>query len=154
MTLLFKALSLALAFALTGCAERSLEAKFAAQRAHYRRLAGVTDEPSCGGTGVTIFLAGNDVRKVAYSVETSQRLIQRDYYLRDRQPVLVVETSHFLLDQQAERLREPRLEAVNRYSFGEPAAIPAHKRKEFQAHVRYLLTYFRDHPDDFKPAHK
>src|SRR5688572_29008402 len=122
-------IALALALALISCARPSLEAKFAAERPHYRTLAGVTDEPSCGGTGLTVYLAGNDVRKLAYSVETSQRVIHRNYYLRARQPLVVVETSHFLLDQQGKRLPAPRLEAVNRYHFGMPAAIPADKRE-------------------------
>lgn len=135
----------------TAChAQTVVEAEFAAQRVRYVTVAGTTDEPSCGGTGLTVFLEGSEIRKLAYSIETSQRIIQRDYYFRGIQLVLVVESRYFLRDDQGERLPKARLEGVTRYVLDGSVAILPEKKEEFDEHSRYLVTYFREHRDGFK----
>ena len=101
---------------------------------------------------MTVFLDGNRIQKISYSIETSRRTIDRDYYFHDEQPVLVVETSHYLLDDQANHLAVPRFEYRRSYRLDKPGEVPADKESAYENHVTNLLRYFARHRKEFNPV--
>jgi hypothetical protein len=145
-------LSLAAAILLAGCAQNSIENNFYAHLAQYRAFGGTTDEPSCGGTGVEFYFDGDQLRKIAYSIETSQRTIDRAYYFRDGKPILVVEISNFLLDDHGNHLPSPRFEYTRSYRLDKLGEVPPDKKNDFEIHAAYLIRYFSQHKSEFTPA--
>jgi hypothetical protein len=105
---------------------------------------------------MTVYVGGSRIVKIEYGIETSQQSILRDYYFDKKGVALVVETVYGLLDDQANRLKQPKLESENRYwlSGEEAAKTPADKKKELRRHAKKLLDYYRTHMDSFTPCHK
>jgi hypothetical protein len=128
----------------------SLEQQFAQQREGFTCVEGPTTEPSCSGTGMTIYLRGDHVGHLDWTIEMSRRYVRRQYYFRGSTPVLVVETVHAKLDAQANPLEEPRLLSVTRYRLGD--AGHNSRRKDFLEHVEFLLRDFREHRAEFTPC--
>src|SRR5918992_2391199 len=96
------------AAACVGTGESPLESRFARERAALVCYDGPMSEPSCGGGGMLVYLSGDKVRHLDWSVETSTRFIRRQFYFADSFPALVVETIHAKFNQRGEPLPDPR----------------------------------------------
>ena len=136
--------------ALSGCASlgtSALEKRFERERASLTRFDGTTSEESCGGTGLSVYLNGQELRLVGWCVETSRQLIYRDYYFDGSTPSLVTETTYALLDANAERLEKPRLLSTKRYRLDTPQA--GTEQKEFLEHAKFLIDDYNKNRKSF-----
>jgi hypothetical protein len=134
----------------TAAAAAAIEREFAAQRKSLTCVEGPTDEPSCSGAAMGVYLHGDQIQQLDWTVETSTKFVRQQFYFRDSHPVLVVETIHAKLDDQANRLKTPKLLSVTRYSL--TAARLAKRGKEFLEHAQFLIQYFREHRSGFRPC--
>jgi hypothetical protein len=146
------ALSIAIAVLLmtggfTEATQSRLERDYEQQYSEMRVLLGETDEPSCGGTWLKVWLLGKEVRKMDWACETSQRFIDREFYFSRGKPQLVIETTYRKLDNSGNRLREPRLECSRRYWLDDRSAGPAgvQVRRKLREHADSLVNYFSAH---------
>src|SRR5271156_1347520 len=76
--------SIGAALFLAACASTP-EQHFQAHRQNYHAMARPTDEPSCGGTWEVVWSDDTSddryaIARIYWSIETSQRFIERDYY--------------------------------------------------------------------------
>lgn len=124
-----------------------LEADFRQQESHMRVLVGQTDEPSCGGTCLKVWLSGKEMRKMDWAIETSQRFIEREFYFVRGKPHLVIETGHRKYDNKGNKLKKPSLEYKKRYWLHDKSAGPtgARIRNELQEHADNLIREFKTH---------
>ena len=99
---------------------------------------------------MTVYLRGDQVHGLEWTVEMSTKYIQEQYYFRGSIPVLVVETIHAKLDSDANRLEKPKLLSITRYRLDEPRQ--SKRQKEFLKHVEFLLRDFHEHHADFTPC--
>jgi hypothetical protein len=134
----------------TSAAESSIEREFAARQKSLMCVEGPTDEPSCSGAAVGVYLRGDQIQQLDWTLEMSIKFVRQQFYFRDSQPVLVVETIHAKLDDQANPLKNPKLLSVTRYSLG--AAKPEKRGKELLEHAEFLIHYFREHRSAFSPC--
>ena len=145
---------IALAFsALSGCVSAGglpLESRFSHDRAAFTCFEGPTSEPSCSGTGLSVYLSGEQVRHLDWTIETSTRLIRRQYYFDGTSPRLVVETIHAKLDANAEPLAKPRLLSTEHYRLDAPQ--PTKHQKELLEHAKFLMDDFKKHRKEFSRA--
>src|SRR5437868_14079985 len=102
----------------TPATESSIEHEFAAQQQSLTCFEGPTDEPSCSGAAVGVYLRDDQIQHLDWTLEMSTKFVRQQFYFRDSQPVFVVETIHAKLDDQANRLKTPKLLSVTRYSLG------------------------------------
>jgi hypothetical protein len=145
LALLFSALS-----ACVGTGDSVQSARFPRERSTLARYDGPTSEPSCGGAALSVYLRGEQVRHLDWTIETSTRLIRRQYYFDGTSPRLVVETIHARLDAHGDPLANPRLLSTARYPLdGAPSTKP---QKEFLDHARFLVDDFKKHRKDFSRA--
>lgn len=138
-----------LAIFVSGCAvcrKGNLEAECGVNRKGWSHFEGSTDEPSCGGNSLSVYLAGEHIEKIEYFVETSREGILREYYLKDSQPVLVVETVHSLVDKNGDRRRRAKEVSRKRFLLTSPVS---EKGEEFVRQGNYLAGYFRAHVKEF-----
>jgi hypothetical protein len=133
----------------TSAAESLAQHEFAAQKS-LTCVEGPTDEPACSGAAVGVYLRGDQIQHLDWTLEMSTKFVRQQFYFRDSQPVLVVETTHAKLDDQANPLKKPKLLSVTRYSLG--AAKPGKRGKELLEHARFLIHYFREHRSGFRPC--
>ena len=131
-------------------AESSIEREFVAQQKSTTCFEGPTDEPSCSGAAVGVYLRGDQIQHLDWKLEMSTKFVRQQFYLRDSQPVLVVETIHAKLDDQANPLKNPKLLSVTRYSLD--GAKPGKRGKELLEHGEFLIHYFRERRSDFRPC--
>lgn len=122
-----------------------LEIDFSRQQAKLASYEGATDEESCGGTWLKVYQAGGETRKMEWDVETSTRLIRREFYLSRGKPQLVIETSHLKWDSSGERLKTPRHEYTRRYWRDDrtAGAKGIQVRRELRGHAASLVKEFR-----------
>jgi hypothetical protein len=123
-----------------------LEAEFVAHQKTYRYVEAATDEPSCGGTWLRVYLDGSRIQKLDYSIETSQKRIMDAYYFVDAKPVLVVETTCRILDNDGHHLKHPELESKRRYNLNDRSIL---KNRRLADHLNYLMQYYRGNADEF-----
>jgi hypothetical protein len=145
----FQAIAAAFALLASGfavAAPRDLEADFASHREHYRHVEGATDEPSCGGKWLGVYLNGSRIKKLDYSIETSRQLILREYYFAGSDLALVTETVYWLLDKNRYHAERPKLESKHHFSITD---TPAPKKRELLDHADYLIHFYRHHANDF-----
>jgi hypothetical protein len=128
-------------------ADTAVEREFAHERKALACVNGSTDEPSCGGTDIDIYLRGDTVRKLDWWVEKSNQWVREEYFFRGTRPVLVIETIDRKYDSHAEPLREPQLVSRTRYRLDPAATSP--RVKEFRDHVEFLLRDFRNRRSEF-----
>ena len=57
------------------------ERAFARERSALTCMNGPTDEPSCGGTDMDVYLRGEEVRKLDWWVEMSNKWVHEEYFL-------------------------------------------------------------------------
>lgn len=134
----------------TSAAESSIEREFVSQQKSLTCVEGPTDEPSCSGAAVRLYLRGDQIQHLDWTLEMSTKFVRQRFYFRDSQPVLVVETIHAKLDDQANPLKTPKLLSVTRYSSG---GVKRGKRgKELLEHAEFLIHYFRERRSDFSPC--
>ena len=131
-------------------AESSIEREFAARQKSLTCVEGPTDEPSCSGAAMGVYLHGDQIQQLDWTLEMSTKFVRQQFYFHDSQPVLVVETIHAKLDDQANALKNPRLLSVTRYALG--AAKPEKRGTELLVHAEFLIHYFRAHRSDFSPC--
>ena len=131
-------------------AESSIEREFVARQKSLTCIEGPTDEPSCSGATVGVYLRGDQIQQLDWTLEMSTKFVRQQFYFRDSQPVLVVETIHAKLDDQANPLKSPKLLSVTRYSLG--TAKPKKRAKELVEHADFLIHYFREHRSEFRPC--
>jgi hypothetical protein len=134
----------------TSAAESSIEREFAGRQKSLTCIEGPTDEPSCSGAGLGVYLHGDQIQQLDWTLEMSTKFVRQQFYFRDSQPVLVVETIHAKLDDQANPLKNPKLLSVTRYSLG--GAKREKRGKELLEHAEFLIHYFREHRSDFTPC--
>jgi hypothetical protein len=136
----------------SGCAHAgdSLESRFARERASLFRVEGTTSEESCGGTGLAVYLRGEQVRHLDWTIEASREFIRRQYYFDGSTPRLALETIHAKFDSHAEPLSKPRLISRQRYRLD--TATPTEHEKQLRAHAAFLLQDFYQHRQDFSRA--
>ena len=122
------------------------------QSPRMQSLRSAMDEPSCGGTWLTVRRLGGQIRKLDWECQTSQRLIKREFYFGRGRPELFIETTYMLLDSSGETLRRPRFESRRRYWLHDRSAGRAgvKLRSELRAHGAYLVGYFSAHKADFR----
>jgi hypothetical protein len=130
--------------------ESSLEQQFVQRREGFTCVEGPTNEQSCSGTGMTVYLRGDSVQHLDWTIEMSTKYIRQQYYFRGSAPVLVVETIQAKFDAQANRLEEPRLLSVTRYRLDD--AGHGKRRKELLEHADFLLRDFHEHRAEFSPC--
>jgi hypothetical protein len=142
---------LAICFAtLSACAstgDSSLRSRFTRERATLSCFEGPTSEPSCSGTGLAVFLSGEQVRHLDWTIEMSTRFIRRQYYFDGTSPRLVVETIHAKFAAQAELLAKPRLLSTEHYRLDAPQ--PNAHQKELLDHAKFLMDDFKKHRKEF-----
>lgn len=131
-------------------AESNIEQEFARERKGFSCFEGSTDEPSCSGAGMRVYLRGARAVALDWTVEMSTKYVRQQYYFRDSLPVLVVETIHAKLDAEANVLSKPRLLSVTRYRLDYGNATM--RSKEFLEHVEFLLRDFHEHRAEFTPC--
>ena len=114
---------------------------------HATYVEATTDEPSCGGTWLGVYLDGDRIQKLEYTVETSQKLIVDAYSFRHGQPAVVVEEIYRLLDKEGNHVTQPTLESKHRYvlTYGKTP-----KAAQLLNHADYLTRYFHEHSGEFK----
>jgi hypothetical protein len=134
----------------TPAAEPSIEREFAARQKSLTCFEGPTDEPSCSGAAVDVYLRGDQIQHLDWTLEMSTKFVRQQFYFRDSRPVLVVETIHAKLDDQANPLKNPKLLSVTRSSLR--GAKPGKRGKELLEHAAFLIHYFRDRRSDFRPC--
>jgi hypothetical protein len=131
-------------------AESTLERQFAQEREGLACVEASTNEPSCSGTGMAVYLRGDQVQALDWTVEMSTKYIREQYYFRGSVPALVVETIQAKLDSEANRLEKPKLLSITRYRLED--AGQSKRRKEFLKHVEVLLRDFHERRVDFTPC--
>ncbi len=99
---------------------------------------------------MAVYLSGDSIRHLDWTMETSTRLMRRQYYFDGAAPCLVVETIHEKFDARAEPLTEPRL--VSTRSCRLDASSPPACRREFLDHAEFLMNEFRSHRKEFARA--
>jgi hypothetical protein len=124
-----------------------LSTRLPRERALLVRYDGPTSEPSCGGTALSVYLRGGQVRRLDWTIETSTRLIRRQYSFAGPSPHLAIETISARLDANAEPLAQPRLLSTKPYHLD--AARPTPKQSEFLDHAKFLITDFNEHRKEF-----
>jgi hypothetical protein len=134
----------------TAASQSILERQFAAEAAKLTLFDGATDEPSCSGATVAVYLRGDQIQHLDWTLEISTKFVRQQFYFRDSKPVLVVETIHAKLDAQANLLKNPKLLSVVRYPLD--GARPGKRGKELLEHAEFLIHYFREHRSDFRLA--
>jgi hypothetical protein len=130
--------------------ESPLEAEFVRQRAHLVSLAGSTSEEACSGTGLIVYLQGEHVRHLDWSIEMSTQFIRRQYFFSGSLAGLVIETVHAKLGSEDEPLPAPRLVSVTRYPLDGNSDMA--REKEFREHAEFLMHDFRQHRTEFMPV--
>ena len=146
--MLTRILILSALLAATGArAESPLESEFTRQRAQFVSLIGSTSEESCSGTGLVVYLEGEHVRHLDWTIEMSTQFIRRQYFFSGSVPELVIETVHAKLGPEAEPLPAPRLISVTRYPLD--GSSEAAREKEFRAQAEFVLSDFRQHRTEF-----
>lgn len=148
------AVALVAAAALSACGRSQVEADFARHRPQLACYEGSTDEESCGGTWLKVYMSPSEVRKLEWETLMSQRLIRREFYLKAGRPQLVVETSYWLLDDEAQRLATPRHEYTRRYWLADldQQSEGSDLRGELNQHASDLLKHFVSHRVEFNSA--
>jgi hypothetical protein len=131
-------------------AESPLESEFKRERERLVALVGPTSEQSCDGTELVVYLEGEQVRHLDWSMATSSQLIRRQYFFRGSLPIMVIETIHGKRGPDAELLTVPRFISISQYPMN--SASPSPPEKEFREHAELLLRDFHEHRDEFKPA--
>jgi hypothetical protein len=134
----------------TSAAKSSIEREFVAQQKSLTCVEAPTDEPSCSGAAVDVYLRGDRIQHLDWTLEMSTKFVRQQFYFHGSQPVLVVETIHAKLDDQANPLKTPKLLSVTRYALG--GAKPGKRGKELLEHAEFLIHYFREHRSDFRPC--
>ncbi len=138
-------------FALLGC----LFLSFAGLSAHTRSvgssalicLEGFTSEHSCGGTFLRVWLRGEEIHRLDWTIETSRQFIRREYRLEAGRPRSVVETIHQKLDAEGGHLASPRLLSRRRYALA--ISDPGVHARELQEHAAFLVGDFQTGRRDF-----
>jgi hypothetical protein len=125
----------------------AIEREFARERGALMCVNGSTNEPSCGGTDMDVYLRGDEVRKLDWWVEMSNKWVREEYFFRGSQPLLVIETVEKKYDSHGELLPKPQLVSRTRYRL-DPAAS-GKRVKEFREHAEFLLRDFREHRSTF-----
>ena len=127
--------------------ESPLESRFSRERGSLTCFEGATSEQSCSGAGVTVYLRGDQICHLDWTIETSSQFIRRQYFFEGAFPRLVVETIHAKFDEHGEPLREPRYVSAKHYRLG-PSETTA-RQKEFRDHVQLLMNDFRNNRQHF-----
>jgi hypothetical protein len=101
-------------------------------------------------------MSGKEIRKLEWDVESSQRFIRREFYFSRGKAQLVIETSHWKLDESGERLSQPRHEYTRRYWLDDRGAgrNRVKIRRELREHSNDLLKDFRSRKAEFTRAKK
>jgi hypothetical protein len=128
----------------------AVEREFARERNALTCVNGSTNEPSCGGTDMGVYLRGDTVRKLDWWVEKSTQWVREEYFFSGARPVLVIETIERKYDSHAEQLPEPQLVSRTRYRLDRAAT--SSRVKEFREHVEFLLRDFRKRRSEFTPC--
>jgi hypothetical protein len=131
-------------------ADTAVERDFARGRNALMCVNGSTDEASCGGTDMDVYLRGDEVCKIDWWVEMSNKWVREEYFFRGARPVLVIETIERKYDSHAEPLPEPQLVSRTRYRLDQAASSP--RVKEFLDHVEFLLRNFQKNRSSFSPC--
>jgi hypothetical protein len=130
--------------------ESLIERRFADERKSLTCFEGPTNEPSCSGTGMAVYLRGDEIQCLDWTVEMSTKFIREQYYFRGSVPVLVIETIHAKLDAEANQLKKPKLLSVMRYRLDD--AGHTKRRKGFLEHAEFLIREFHDHRSRLTPC--
>jgi hypothetical protein len=128
----------------------AIEREFARERKALACVNGSTDEPSCGGTDMDVYLRGAEVRKLDWWVEESNQWVREEYFFRGTRPVLVIETIERKYDSHAEPLTKPQLVSRTRYRLDQPA--DSARIKEFLDHAEFLFRDFQKNRSSFSPC--
>jgi len=128
----------------------TVERDFARERKTLACVNGSTDEPSCGGTDLDVYLRGDEVCHLDWWVEMSNKWVREEYFFRDARLVLVIETVKKKYNSHGEILPKPQLVSRTRYRLDE--AVRSARRKEFLEHADFLLRDFREHRSAFTPC--
>jgi len=94
-----------------------------------------------------VYLRGEQVCHLDWTIETSRKFIRRQYYFDGNSPLLVVETIHAKFDAQAEPLSKPRLLSTKHYRLD--ATLPTMYQKELLDHAKFLMEDFQKNRKDF-----
>jgi hypothetical protein len=128
----------------------AIEREFAGERGALTCVNGSTNEPSCGGTDMDVYLRGDEVRKLDWWVEMSNKWVREEYFFAASRPVLVIETVERKYDSHGEPLPKPEL--VSRKGYHLDQAADSARVKEFLEHAEFLLRDFREHRSNFGPC--
>ena len=101
---------------------------------------GSTDDPSCGGTDMDVYLRGDELCHLDWSVEMSNKWVREEYFFLGARPVLVIETVEKKHDSHGEPLPKPQLVSRTRHDLlkGPQSA----DTKKFLEHAEFLLRDF------------
>jgi len=101
-------------------------------------------------------MAGGEIRKMEWEVETSRRFVRRDFYFSRGKGQLVIETSYWLLDASAEHLKKPKFEYSRRYWLNDRSAGKqgTQTRREMQEHAQELAKDFAPNKAKFVKTRK
>jgi hypothetical protein len=128
----------------------TIEREFARERKTLVCVNGSTNEPSCGGTDMDVYIRGDEVRKLDWWVEMSNKWVREEYFFRRAQPVLVIETVEKKYDSHGEVLAKPQLVSRTRHRLD--GAGDDARRKEFLEHAKFLLQNFQKNRSAFTPC--
>jgi hypothetical protein len=128
----------------------AIEREFAREQIALACVSGSTDEPSCSGTDMDVYLRGDEVRKLDWWVEKSNQWVREEYFFRGTRPVLVIETIEKKYDSHAEPLPKPQLVSRTRHPLDQTAKSA--RIKEFLEHAEFLLRDFQNNRSSFSPC--
>jgi hypothetical protein len=144
------ALSVSLFVLMLRAETSAIEREFARERKTLTCVNGSSDEPSCGGTDIDVYLRGEEICHLDWWVEMSNKWVREEYFFRGSQPVLVIETLEKKYDSHGELLPKPQL--VSRILHRLDEAEGSDRRKKFLKHAAFLLRDFRERRSEFTPC--
>ena len=129
--------------------ESPIDSEFARERERLAALVGPTSEQSCDGTELIVYLEGQQVRHLYWSIAMSTQLVRRQYFFSGSSPALIIEKIQAKLGPDAEPLVTPQFMSVRHYPIG--SASDRGREKEFRDHAAFLLRDFGEHRSGFTP---
>jgi hypothetical protein len=115
-------------------------------RVHKKRLEvteNATREEACRyGGWMKVYRAGNEIRKIEFSIGTSNRDVERDIYFSLGKPVLVIEREYWIVDENADLLETRRPPKVKRVWLTERGGTKGQRalRKKLREHAEDLAA--------------
>jgi len=130
----------------TWAADKSqAERDFERARLELMCVNGSSNEPSCGGTDMDVWLRAEEIHKLDWWLEKSNQWVREEYYFRGSRPI--IETVVAKYDGYGELLKKPQLISRTKYRLDDAGG--GERQKEFLEHAEFLIRDFRERRSTF-----